>query len=376
MQKHEELEKGAAKLRGNIEQMEQFCKEFSELIKVCINYLDEYKTWWLQQMQTEKEALSALIEAAVHETNNCLDQGLIPTNPLALALWNSPSDELQVVSCSIRFPDLPNLCQTWVSYQNTVDILCDFYEPRVAIRKFASVWKNTVTIYDVESKELEQATLAVDLGEGGSYVALDRENLLCVGAEPPSAAVYALHLSSLDLTGLSPLCTPRAGAGVARARGFVYVFGGWNGLKGLNSCEKYDLHMDQWFPLSNMQYNRSMFTPCVFGNLIYLPCPYTTSVIETFSLTAETFKTLPVSLPNELKFGSVAFVTGGELCILTGYKQVARWKIGSESEFSIATTNKKCASTQQPLKLNSLVLIANCCNGKLEKFSLKSYSFL
>lgn len=71
-----------------------------------------------------------------------------------------------------------------------------------------------------------------------------------------------------------------------------------------------------------MKYDRYGFTPCIFRNLIYLPCPWTTPVIETFTPQTETFSELSVCLPVQMQGWSVAFVVEEELCILTESKQM------------------------------------------------------
>ena len=78
-------------------------------------------------------------------------------------------------------------------------------------------------------------------------------------------------------------------------------------------------------------------------------------------------------------FASVSFVANGELCVLTRRKQLGRWRIESEGEFRLFQTERECWSSQPPLIVNSLVLIANNSLGRpgvVEKFSLESYAFI
>ena len=48
----------------------------------------------------------------------------------------------------------------------------------------------------------------------------------------------------------------------------------------------------------------------------------------------------------------------------------------TEAEFRFAEADKECFSTQPPLVVDSLVLIASNDNGKVEKFDLQSYTFV
>ena len=373
MQKKEAIAEGAAALRKNLKLIDEFCREFDDMVRKCISDLTEYRSKWLQRMQAEKEELRASIEAAVQETTDSLDQGLVVMSPLAQAVWTLSCEELQLVSYSVMPPDVQTLCQTWASYQNQLQSLCMPFSFQVPRDVFASVWCNTVEVYNLKSRQSTNHTLSVDFGHGGSYIQVDRHTLMCLGADPASSEVYDLDLFSHELTALPPLLASRGFAGVAKVAQFVYVFGGRNSAKRLKSCEKYDLQGREWQPLSSMQERRSYFTPCLFRSLIYLPCPVT-PLIEAFCPETEVFTVLSVCLPSQLDYGSVSFVAKGELCILTDDGQMGQWKIESEGEFRVSGTDRECWSAQPPMILDSVVFIAN--EGKIEKWSLESSAFL
>lgn len=53
--------------------------------------------------------------------------------------------------------------------------------------------------------------------------------------------------------------------------GFVYVFGGAGVSDQLSHCERYNLQMDKWEEIGNMQRKRELFSACNFGSdFIYL----------------------------------------------------------------------------------------------------------
>lgn len=238
--------------------------------------------------------------------------------------------------------------------------------------KFAAVYFNKVELYDLASQQSSQHILEVDFGDGGSYIELDSNALLCLGGFPAASRVFSLDLNSLQLTPLPSLRTPRCGAGVFKTATWIYVFGG----QGLASCEKYRLRGKQWQDLATMHYPRSHFTPCISGNLIYLISSSEHRAVESFDPSLEVFTLLTVSLPHQLRLNSrsVAFVSSGEVCVLTNNMQKARWRIDSEREFRLSTAGRNCSSTQPPRIVGLLVLIAS--SGRLEKFSLQSYSFI
>lgn len=386
MRRSEALKKGAAELRRNLELIDQFSRDFDNMMQACISYLAEYRSNWLQNLQKERETLYAVIEAAVGETSDCLEQGLEPGGQLAQALWNLQPEQLQMVSYAINSPDLSTLCQSWVFYQNQLQTLCQYFAPKGPRDYFVAIHYNNVELYDLQSQLSSWYTLPINFGEGGSYLALDRNALLCIGAYPETTAVYELGLPSLQLTSLPPLLSPRSAAGVAKVASIVYVFGGSHTLT--KSCEKYNMRERRWLPMGDMHEKRAYFTPCVVGNLIYLPSLTPDPkeniikseffiVVESFDPKRETFTPLPVSYDGPfIFFKSVAFVTKGELCILAENKLMLRWKIESESEFRHSVTDRGSCSTQPPLIMESEVLIANAETGRMEKFSLQSYTFI
>lgn len=378
--KSKTLMMAAVELRRNVELVDQYSSELDGLMQNCINYLTEYRTWGLQRLQTMKEELHAIIETAIQENTDCLDQGLEPVSPLAQAMWTLPPEELQVFSYSVNVPDMQTLCQSWTHCQNSLKSLCERFPEKhevvsnPAADLFAVVWNNTLQMYDLNTQQSILHTLPVDFGEGGSYIALDQHTLLCLGGVPVSRNAYELDLPSFEITSLQSLCTARANAGVACTSHSVYVFGG-DDPDNL-SYEEYELHGQQWVLLGNMKYPRGCFTPCTYRDLIYLPCPRTTAVLETFSPETNSFAELLVSFPPGMLSGydSVAFVANGELCVLTGGKQLGRWKIETENEFRLYDTDRACWSTQPPLILDSFILIAS--EGRVEMFSLEFYSFI
>ena len=72
---------------------------------------------------------------------------------------------------------------------------------------------------------------------------------------------------------------------------------------------------------------------------------------------------------------SVAFVANGELLLLTGSMQMARWKVG-EAHFSVSAVDRKSYSLHPPLIVGTEVYIANRNGPKVEKWSLELSRFL
>lgn len=365
--KSEWLAQATAELRKNLDRIDQFSVEFAEMMQGCIDYCVHYRTWGLQQLQTEKEELQNAIESAIEEVTACVDQCLEPMSPLGQVVWKFPDEQLQMFISAVSVPELQTLCQSWAQYH--------IYRATPAAKQdvsvFAAINRVYMELYDVNTKQTTLHSLSSDLGNGRSYITLHSPTVMCLGGQPASSEVSIFHLPSVQLISLSPLLTARNGAGVAKTHSFVYVFGGDDA--GNCSCEKYALKEGQWMALGSMTHPRQDFTPCTFRAIIYLPCPKTTPVIESFSPDTEMFTELRVTLPTQMQgFESVAFVSRGELCVL-GNRRLGRWVIDWEKEFRLSATSKDCSSSQPPLIVGSLVLI---CNGwNVEKFSLENYSF-
>jgi len=324
-----------------------------------------------------KADVFALAASALHLTTLLSQEALLTLEPLD----EEVGKQVRALPCSQQ---LQELLIAMLAYEEerrpTMQEVCATLSEEVSrlslqTRRFAAVWKNTMELYDVQSRQSTQFPLSVDFGLGGSFIEVDSQTLLCLGAHPASTAVYELDLLSAKLTCLPSLLTPRAGAGVAKASDFVYTFGGWNDSGSMKSCEKYSLQERQWRPLRGMLEPRRCFTPCYFRALIYLPCPLDTSTIETFSPLTDTFAVLSVSLPSQMeRWSSVAFVANEELFVLTVGKQLGRWRINSDREFRLTDTERQCWSSQPPLVTDSLAFIA--CRGKVEMFSLQSCTFV
>lgn len=376
MRKSEALATAAAALRQNVKRAEQCRTAFADLTQNCIHDLTQYCREWLQHFLTEQVELTAAIEAAIQETTHCLEQGEEPESTLGQAMWSLLPEQLQVFNCTVGTPDVQAFCQSWAHYENHLPSLCKRFPHRQHRHLFAAVFEDKVELCDLDTQESTQLTLNVNFGDGGSYISLDSHTLLCLGAYPPSSAVYAADLPGFQLTSLPPLLLPREGAGVANTPHYVYVFGG--DTHDNKSCEKYSLQDRIWLPVGSMKHARYCFTPCPYLDLIYLPSPYFTLAIESFSPVTDTFTELLIALPAQmtLRCGSVAFVASGELCIVTCDQQIGRWKIAEEAEFRFAEADKACFSTQPPLVVKSLVYMASNDNGKMEKFSLQSYTFV
>ena len=370
MRKYEALTKAATELRSNVERMEQCSRDFAKMMQNCINYVTEYRDWWLQQLQTEKEALAVAIETAIQEATSSLDQGVEPVSALAQAMWVLPTEELHVFEYTVSAPDLSTLCTNWAHYH--LKSVSEGFAPapeEPPPNLFAAICMQSMELYDFNTHKATQHQLPTCIWSG--YIQVDRITVLIVGKQ-----VMTLDLLTLQITPLASLSTPRNFVGVAQVDNTVFAFGG-SGSDYSPSvlCEKGSVLPTRWTPLPPMHYARSCFTPCFFKSLLYLVSTWAKEV-ESFSPHTETFTVLSVSLPAQIQLNSpsVAFVANGELVLQTSRKQMARWKIGCEAHFRVSALDRGCCSYHPPLIVGTEVYIAN--EAKVGKWSLETERFV
>jgi hypothetical protein len=325
----------------------------------------------IAELNEVKAELTREIQAGLEEVEKTLveDQPVLTTQygPILRQLTQRPQT-FSLFKCDIRERDPQTTSSRTFFVTRRVK---DYSKTELAMpyRKF-------VALYNLQTSATERRDLTVDFKEGGSFVELGR-TVLCFGGSPASAQAYSLDLRSFQLTPLLPLCMSRKAPGIAKATGFIYIFGGKDSENAsLIECEKWSMQ-DQAHStmLSSMKHPRAFFTPCSFRALVYLVSADAHRAIETFSPTTEAFSLLPVSLPAGIETGghSVAFIAKEELVMLTSGRQMARWKVDTAGQVALERTDRSCWSGQSPVMRKNKVLIA--CEGHVEKFSLRTYSF-
>lgn len=370
------LGRAVAELQKNVERVEQYCVEVAAMMQNCIDYLTEYRSKALQQLQREKVELVLAIHTAIEEATSCLDQGIEPVSALAQAIW-APTKELQAFSYTVNCPDLHSLCQNWANSHNPLKAFCDRLnsmseegkEEQIPPQLFAAVLGNRMELYDLNTQRTTKHRLPTEVYSG--YLQ-NGTTVLVVGKE-----VLTLDLLTLQVTPQAPLTVPRDYVGVAQVGNSVFAFGGSvDSRSSIRVCEKSSVPPTHWTPLPPMRYARSSFTPCVFKVLLYLVSTRAEDhrAVETFNPRTETFTVLPVSLPADLKlgWGSVAFVADGELILLTYQKQAARWEIEQECGFRVSATDRECWSLHPPLVVGTVAFVANIHGPKVEKWSFEA----
>jgi hypothetical protein len=223
---------------------------------------------------------------------------------------------------------------------------------------------------NVFSKRRKQHQLAQSFTSGTVFVRADADTVVCLGGFPPSSMVFTLNLRHREILSLRGMQAERCLCGAIKAGLYIYVFGSYPGN---TSCEKLAIREERWCGLPSMSTIRYAFSPALYQQTIYLPDVFKSPTFEAFSLTSETFSTLPIDL---LVLGSfsVAFFAESKLVIVACSGHVATWKVGSLEPFVVAPCklpSKIAAVSNTPpvCHRGSFYWVQNS-TGALVKFSL------
>lgn len=341
--------------------IQEFCDEMNKMIYELIQYLHKV----VGELNERKAELFKETEEALAEVKRKLEEDRPQfSSNYGQVFWELTENlqPFELFTYSLKtFPPQPALLHT------------QLYPPlHIYLRdKFSAMYGKQLAICHLKTGQTTQHTLAADIGASG-YLELDRNTVMVVGRE-----VIIVDTNTCQISKLEPLLSPRICPGLGKVENTVFAFGGSIG-SACKACEKWSILDKCWTRLRDMNYARAYFTPCHFNSLIYLAATLALDhrAVESFSPTTEICTVLPVSLPLQLTLGcnSVVFVAFGELCLLTKNKQMARWRVDSESEFRLSEVDRECWSTQQPLITGKEVLIA--VFETVVKFSLETYSFL
>lgn len=139
--------------------------------------------------------------------------------------------------------------------------------------------------------------------EGGSNGEIHSDNVLHTALQ--------LHRSG-RVKVLSDMKHPHNNPGMVMWAGFVHVFGSFVG-PGETKCERLLLTQSAWEQLPDLHSRRSLFTPVVWRNEIYLCGGYQNSTVEVFD--GATMRLLDINL---LEAGSaLACIKEDELLVIT-----------------------------------------------------------
>ena len=346
-------------LMENIQRLDRCIEEFAAKIQVVMNRLSDY---WMEQnaalLKTREELVFAVTEA-IQEAEASLYQDTPKLqSSLAGALREAEQERgpLQVFEYSIDEAAYPASLDSLLVMRNGL--------VKTNIPALPIVMDNQLTLFNLRegTKQVEITHPSLDYNDEASICQVSPQQYLVVHLH----SVFLLDLERKQVKLKQHTLRSRAWAGIVRYGCHVYVFGG----RGEKAAEKYDLAMNKWIQLSEMQQERGKFNPALYGENAYLidtfgkigsPCackicheesgfqqrgwpqnniqPAQEQMFscEVFAFLSQQFTSLNVSLPRTgLSTWSVSFVSEGQLLVFTETGDWYGWRIGSqETVFSV-----------------------------------------
>ena len=213
---------------------------------------------------------------------------------------------------------------------------------------------------------------------GKSYCLVGNQKMLIVGGGNASKATMKLDLNSLQLTIVGELAQGRSWPGVIFHLNCVWAFGG-NTTNMLNTVEEFPLRAEVWNYGESMRHARVYFTPCAWKEEIYLASvtPNCATPVEVFNPLSRLYRELPLILKDAF-YGSVSYITEGQLLLLTYSKRLWKWDLNSQSaqleDSGVVVQTRLSALSNCPVHRFGQVLAWPNCNGQLTTLDLHSFS--
>jgi len=184
-------------------------------------------------------------------------------------------------------------------------------------------------LFDLQLSTSRRASIPRSLSNW-SFCHISEIRVLCVGFGSRKDNVYSLRFSPLELARLPPMSLGRLSPGLVKVGRWVYVFGGSTEMDvpSSSSCERFDYKAVTWQLLPNMLTAKARFQPCSYLAQVYLCCPACN--LEVFDTLSMTFSQINICF-QAYTSGSLSFLIGDTVHILSSEKRLIRWKIGCET---------------------------------------------
>lgn len=303
-------------LLRNIQTLTQCIDEFRNQVEAFITALREFADTKTAELQEIQNQLEHDLQASYEEVQRTFYEDEPVLQQRFSAALRSGDREMQLFSYEVHSTAPESAVQ--VTYS-----LDDLAVSEETEGKLFAVSGCDWTEFMLPSGESQATSLTEEFGPGYYVCVLDDNQAVLLGDR-----AFLLSLDSKELVQLDSPSTSRLYSGVIRCESQVYVFGG---TPATCSCEFLDLDQRTWSSLSDMQYPRKAFTPCLHSTKIYLAdTTQSHRAIEIYHLDQEVFETIDVKLPGDLQGDSVSWMTETELVVLTSGGQVGRWRVDSK----------------------------------------------
>ena len=355
----------------NLRRLDKCTEEFTAKVQEMMNALSEYWTVRNAELQGVREELVNSIDKAVKEA----EETIYEESPKLRFPLSRQMREFQRGTRSLRLFEYSIYEGNFLSsLENVLIIANSMHESEASVLPFLS--QQGVSLYNLVESKLEKE-LQHPILTGNQEITMcqiNKDNLFAINGHSVSLLDIAANKRSFQQSTFR--C--RKCAGVIKFGNQVYAFGGL----GEKSAEKYDLGRNRWQKLGDMSRSLSHFVPAVYQRTAYLvdfgcgdvnsveaincticleenpaltgklaspyigypypqapPAPKKTALqVEVFCFLTESFKTLEVSLPENIAaVASVAFVCNAELVVVSASNAVYRWEIDSKAIAFVAS---------------------------------------
>ena len=358
-----DVPKACDMLKGNLSAVDRSIRELEQKGEGLILSIKEYVFQETTRLLSLRAELEASINASVAEVMQTMEDDFPVFTSRFGRLLRSGTDPcfLNIFSCQIT----SSHSHEPLKARYTIDD-CPI---------MPSVSQNVLTRHQLLTGQTMSSILPVTFTEGAVFCLLDPNTLFCTGGNPELTTTYLLSLSQGSLAEQPGMLTPRRYPGIAQCGGFVYIFGGYDGVQDTTSCEKFKISEKVWSRLPNMSKYRCGFAPCVLGDDIYLTDPARRhKTLEIFNVHTETFRESPVRIPSMISDNSVAFIADEVLTVITCSKQMGRLRLGGGTVFEESVVGMQNGSSGMsnipPKKVGRMVYWVDFRLGKLVKFDL------
>ena len=357
------IQLGKELLMENVKRIDRCIEEFAGKVQEVMNVLSAYWTEQNSGLLKLREEMVTAINEAIAEAEATLYQDA-PTlhcqlaEPLRAALHHQSN--LRLFDYYLDQSPYPSSLETLLILQNRLNM--------TNIPTLPVIMDSNLTLFN-----LSTTTKQTEMKHLNLQVVNNDQGTLCVISPTQYFNVFMHKALVLDMDLRQILqkqhtIKGRLFAGSVKFGNFVYVFGG----VGEKSAERYDLALNKWQPLPEMQQEMWKFTPAVHESCAYLvntsgpsgrtPCANTcgfcheesgymqgaaqmrspglgvgapvqvTAVrCEKFSFETREFQTLNVTLQwHGISTGSVSFVNSGKLFLFSESGDWYSWTIDSE----------------------------------------------
>jgi len=298
-----------ASLRQSLCKIDLCSEAFNQKVNEIILNLQEYQTVTTHNLSTLKAELSERLERAKKLVEESLYADFDPSeDPIAQALRSEEIEgELSLFSYQLEETD---------SVKRAVESLLEYsslIEAGSGVENMLPViFDKSLLLFNSVGEIVKNIDLAFTFRSNTTVICLEKAIYFLEGE---TSRVFSMNTTDKELAHVTARRSTCIRFGIFAGKAKIYLFGGTNSnRRGETSCEKFKAGSQTWTALAKMKHGRCDFTPTAYQQSVLLPCA--SLPLESFSLTAETFRVWPITLP-DVHIPMLSFMRDSELILLS-----------------------------------------------------------